>query len=89
MQLRAVWSRSQGAADDLLAAVHEYVNSLHWCLAVTCILLLSMWSSHRFSPGASAYFGEDQLEQLLQDPSIEALIIVLPVQIMLKVTGFC
>lgn len=43
----------------------------------------------RFSPTASAHHGEDQLEQLLQDSSIDAVIIVLPVQVMLKVTNGC
>ena len=43
----------------------------------------------RFSPDASSHFGEDQLEQLLQDASIDAVIIVLPVQIMLKVSDCC
>ena len=43
----------------------------------------------RFSSSASAHFGDDQLQQLLQDPNIEAVIIVLPVQVMLKVTDCC
>ena len=43
----------------------------------------------RFSPGASAHFGDGQLQQLLQDPNIDAVIIVLPVQVMLKVTDCC
>ena len=43
----------------------------------------------RFSPTASAHYGEDQLEQLLQDSKIEAVVIVLPVQVMLKVTNGC
>ncbi|KAL3140220.1 hypothetical protein ABBQ38_004496 [Trebouxia sp. C0009 RCD-2024] len=42
-------------------------------------------SVQEFSPDASSHHGEEQLEQLLQDASIDAVIIVLPVQVMLKV----
>ena len=38
-----------------------------------------------FCPNAKGFSGDDQLEQLLKDPTIDACIVVLPVQVMLQV----
>ena len=38
----------------------------------------------RFSPGARAFHGEDQLDQLLSSPDFDAVVLVLPVQVILQ-----
>lgn len=43
----------------------------------------------RFSAEVKGYHGDDQLEHLLRDSSIDAVAIVLPVQVMLQVSSPC
>ncbi len=43
----------------------------------------------RFSADVKGLHGDAQLEELLQDPSIDAVAIVLPVQVMLQVGARC
>jgi len=43
----------------------------------------------RFDPNAKGYHGDDQLENLLRDPNVDAVAVVLPVQVMLQVDVCC
>lgn len=42
----------------------------------------------RFAPNAKGYHGDDQLDNLLRDANVDAVAVVLPVQVMLQV-GVC
>ncbi len=54
----------------------------------SCLLTSSMCVAHcRFSPHAQAYHGEDQLDQLLSSPDFDAVVVVLPVQVLLHVAA--
>eukprot|EP00891_Asterochloris_glomerata_P007025 jgi/Astpho2/7025/e_gw1.00107.113.1_t len=44
-------------------------------------------SIQEFSPHAQAYHGEDQLDQLLSSPDFDAVVVVLPVQVILHVAA--
>ena len=49
------------------------------------LLTSSMCVTHcRFSPHAQAFHGDDQLEQLLSSPGFDAVVLVLPVQVILQ-----
>ena len=43
----------------------------------------------RFDPNAKGYHGDDQLDNLLRDPNVDAVAVVLPVQVMLQVDVCC
>ena len=49
------------------------------------LLTSSMCIAHcRFSPHAQAFHGDDQLDQLLSSPDFDAVVLVLPVQVILQ-----
>ncbi len=43
----------------------------------------------RFAPNVKGYHGDDQLDNLLRDPDVDAVAVVLPVQVMLQVDVCC
>lgn len=42
-----------------------------------------------FAPNAKGYYGDDQLDSLLRNPNVDAVAVVLPVQVMLQVAQKC
>lgn len=43
----------------------------------------------RFAPNVKGFHGDDQLDKLLRDPNVDAVAVVLPVQVMLQVDVCC
>ena len=43
----------------------------------------------RFAPTVKGFHGDDQLDNLLRDPNVDAVAVVLPVQVMLQVDVCC